>query len=110
MSAQLGWARVRDDSAMSHLMSAQRGNFHLPGHLRTRLPVDLRTSTFTRIAHEYVDQDTRRSTKCWNVDRRQSEEGFDTADGVCDTVRGTAIDGVLLAGKDGGQRTQRTSN
>ena len=26
MSAQLGWARVRDDSAMSHLMSAQRRN------------------------------------------------------------------------------------
>ena len=25
MSAQLGLARVRDDSAMSHLMSAQRG-------------------------------------------------------------------------------------
>ena len=26
---------MRDDSAMSHLMSAQRGNFHLAGHLRT---------------------------------------------------------------------------
>ena len=33
----------------------------------------------------------------------------DTADGVCDIVRGRAIEGVLLAGGDGVPRTQRTS-
>ena len=27
------------------------------------------------LAHEDVDQDARRSKNCWNVDRRQSEEG-----------------------------------
>ena len=40
--------------------------------------------------------------KLWHV--------VDTADGVRDIARGTAIDGALLGGRDGGRQTQRTSN
>ena len=42
--------------------------------------------------------------------KRKLKQVVDTADGVRDIARGTAIDGVLLAGIDDGRRTQRTSN
>ena len=83
------------------------------------------TSNFTRyLRMKTSTKDPRRSTNCWNVDRRQSEKEvppekggrkilhdepvFDIADGVCDIVRGSAIEGVLLAERDGVRRTQRT--
>ena len=38
------------------------------------------------------------------------ELGVDTADGVCGIVRGSTIDGVLLAGQAGNRQTQQSSN
>ena len=91
---------------MSHLMSAQRGkstyrvisalDCPLTSAPREVLRALRHIEFHATIAHQHVDQDPRRSTNCWNVDRRQSEEGVDTADDVCYIVRGSVIDGVLL--------------
>ena len=121
---------------MSHLVSAQRGkstwrvisalDCPMTSAPRIVLHALLHVDFHAILAHEDVDQDPRRSTNCWNVDRRQSEEGaplekgdlrflldelvVDTADDVCGIVRGSAIDGVLLAGQAGNRQAQRTSN
>ena len=93
-----------------HLMSAQRGKstWRVIPALDCQLTSALLHVGFhAMLAHEDVDQDTRRSTNCWNVDRRHSERGkfhpnWRSQDPsrwarVCDIVRSTAIEGVLLA-------------
>ena len=109
----------RDESGMSHLRALSVDELTCPPPNSTaRSPPHLKFHA--TLAHKHVDQDPRRSTKGWKVDRPQStrkgdlkivlgELVVDTADGECDIVRGTAVDGVLLAGKDGGRRIQRTS-
>ena len=73
-----------------------------------------------------VTRDPQLSAVSWNIIRRHSEKASSTrigdhkillgklvvgtADSVHDIVRDTAIDGVLLAGQDGGRQTQRSSN
>ena len=53
----------------------------------------------------------RRGSSTRDGDRKilHDEPIVDTADGVCDIVRGSAVEGVLLVGGDGVRRTQRTS-
>ena len=93
-----------------HLKSAQRGKstWRVTSALDCQLTSALLHVDFHAVlAHEDVDQDTRRSTNCWNVDRRHSERGKFHPDWkwqdpsrwarVCDIVRSTAIEGVLLA-------------
>ena len=61
---------------MSHLMSAQRGK--CTWRVISAVDCQLTSAHFdvgfhAIVAHEDVDQETRRSTHCWNVDRRHSE-------------------------------------
>ena len=69
-----------------------------------------RSTTF----HELLERRSpsiRRGGSTREGDRKilHDELVVDTADGACGIVRGSAIDGVLLAGGDGVQRTQRMS-
>ena len=105
MSAQLGRARVRDDSAMNHLMSAQRGkstlrvisalDCPLTSAPREVLHALLHVNFHAILAHEDVDKihDFPRI-----VDRRQSGEGAPLEREVApdklgiDKLNGRAID------------------
>ena len=115
MSAQRGKSTWRVISALDcPLTSAPREVLHALLHVECHAilaheDVD-KIHDFPRIAGTSIAVNPEREFYWRMRPQDPSRRVVDTADGVCGSVRGSAIEGVLLAGQAGNLQTQQSSN